>query len=540
MKRWLPLVVALPLALFHVVKLWDPDVWWHLATGRHIVETRAIPHADPFSFTVAGAPWKVVDWLAELAMYGSWRIAGDAGPTLLGALVVLATLVALALTLRALEVRPGPSVAVLVAVALLAQWRWSMARPLTLGALCAALSLWMVARAWVKGSLAVLWLVPIAALWSVLHPTAVLAPLFAGGLALATLVAGRPNHERAIALGVLGICAGVLAFGGGRTMLAAAASHEDAPLATLLNLEWQRASLADGRTLGPALFVLFALAGTFGTWRRRLPFVLLSLAGAVLAARHVRNGAEAALLAAPLAGCALDRLRDRRLVITSIALAVIPAALQFGLSGARGVNLRFGLGPDGRYLPKETLTTLRTLPPGRLMHDCTFGGWLIWQRVPVWCDGRTVTLYGESDIERLVLPLYQGEDAIEAAADKSDVAYALAREDSDFERALMKSPRWVPLAFDRESALFVRRARAGTLPLPLDDLRYAKDETWLAAHYKAVLADPARRAGLTEAFVKAYGVRPDAPVVFRTIAWLKKGEPQYADELRQVLEARFP
>jgi len=286
--------------------------------------------------------------------------------------------------------------------------------------------------------------------------------------------------------------------------------------------------------------VLFALAGTWGTWRRRLPFVLFAVAGAVLAARHVRNGAEAVLLAAPLAGCALDRLQGRRLAVTAVALAVIPAALQFGLSGARGVNLRFGLGPDGRYIPKETLSTLRTLPPGRLMHDCTFGGWLIWQRVPVWCDGRTVTLYRESDIERLILPLYAGEDAIEAAADKHDVTYALAREDSDFERALMRSPRWVPLAFDRESALFVRRARAGTLPLPLDDLRYAKDEAWLASHYKNVLADPARRARLTDAFVQAYGARPDAPVVFRTIGWLKKAEPRYVDELRKALETRFP
>ncbi|HTU42895.1 MAG TPA: hypothetical protein VMF10_14400, partial [Candidatus Aquilonibacter sp.] len=34
----------------------DPDLWWHLATGRFIVQHGAVPHADPFSYTSAGKP----------------------------------------------------------------------------------------------------------------------------------------------------------------------------------------------------------------------------------------------------------------------------------------------------------------------------------------------------------------------------------------------------------------------------------------------------------------------------------------------------
>ena len=35
----------------------DGDVSWHIATGEWILDHRAVPYADPFSFTWAGKPW---------------------------------------------------------------------------------------------------------------------------------------------------------------------------------------------------------------------------------------------------------------------------------------------------------------------------------------------------------------------------------------------------------------------------------------------------------------------------------------------------
>jgi hypothetical protein len=35
----------------------DPDTYWHLATGRWIVEHAAVPKTDPFSHSMPGAPW---------------------------------------------------------------------------------------------------------------------------------------------------------------------------------------------------------------------------------------------------------------------------------------------------------------------------------------------------------------------------------------------------------------------------------------------------------------------------------------------------
>ncbi|HEU4402107.1 MAG TPA: hypothetical protein VFT43_08375, partial [Candidatus Polarisedimenticolia bacterium] len=45
------------------------DYWWHLATGRLILERHAVPHADPFSFTAAGRPWIDHEWLFQVLAF---------------------------------------------------------------------------------------------------------------------------------------------------------------------------------------------------------------------------------------------------------------------------------------------------------------------------------------------------------------------------------------------------------------------------------------------------------------------------------------
>jgi hypothetical protein len=55
-------IVALsrPVSVFQ-----DPGIGWHLVTGRWILETRALPREDFFSFTALGRPWITYSWLFE-------------------------------------------------------------------------------------------------------------------------------------------------------------------------------------------------------------------------------------------------------------------------------------------------------------------------------------------------------------------------------------------------------------------------------------------------------------------------------------------
>jgi len=67
----------------------DTDMYWHLLTGRYIVETRSVPQVDPFSFTAAGTPWIDVHWLSQIMLYGAYAACGHAGLSLLVAALVV-------------------------------------------------------------------------------------------------------------------------------------------------------------------------------------------------------------------------------------------------------------------------------------------------------------------------------------------------------------------------------------------------------------------------------------------------------------------
>jgi hypothetical protein len=56
----------------------SPDAWWHLSAGRWIWTHGAIPAADAFSFTRAGAPWIDFEWGFQFLLY-PFGLLGDWG-----------------------------------------------------------------------------------------------------------------------------------------------------------------------------------------------------------------------------------------------------------------------------------------------------------------------------------------------------------------------------------------------------------------------------------------------------------------------------
>jgi len=54
------------IALLGVTRATDPDIHWHLAAGRLIRTTGAVPGADPFSYTAYGLPWVDIQWLFQV------------------------------------------------------------------------------------------------------------------------------------------------------------------------------------------------------------------------------------------------------------------------------------------------------------------------------------------------------------------------------------------------------------------------------------------------------------------------------------------
>ncbi len=66
----------------------DPDLWGHVRFGADIVAAKSVPRTDPYSFTSDRA-WVNHEWLAEVLMFGAWRIAGSFGLVLLKLAVIV-------------------------------------------------------------------------------------------------------------------------------------------------------------------------------------------------------------------------------------------------------------------------------------------------------------------------------------------------------------------------------------------------------------------------------------------------------------------
>ncbi|MCY3866257.1 MAG: hypothetical protein OXG68_12540 [Chloroflexi bacterium] len=59
----------------------DPDMWWHLRLGEHIVESGQPVYTDVFSHSQAGKSHRNHSWLSQVFMHGLWRLAGHFGLT---------------------------------------------------------------------------------------------------------------------------------------------------------------------------------------------------------------------------------------------------------------------------------------------------------------------------------------------------------------------------------------------------------------------------------------------------------------------------
>lgn len=170
----------------------DGDAGWHIRTGERILETGAVPRADPYSFTRPGEPWFAWEWLSELLYAAAFRLAGLKGVVLTAGILIAGFGL---LLVRWMLWRGATPVAALP-VALAAFGASSvhfLARPHLFTWWLLVIALWLWERDTLRRDGWVWLLVPLAALWANLH----------GGFAawLATLAALELAHVAETALG---------------------------------------------------------------------------------------------------------------------------------------------------------------------------------------------------------------------------------------------------------------------------------------------------------------------------------------------------
>lgn len=81
------------IAFFYICtfKILDRDYWWHIKAGEIMSQTHRLITIEPFAYTRAGAPYiSTHEWLAQVAMYKIYDIAGVNGQIFWRSLLVAA------------------------------------------------------------------------------------------------------------------------------------------------------------------------------------------------------------------------------------------------------------------------------------------------------------------------------------------------------------------------------------------------------------------------------------------------------------------
>lgn len=500
----LGILVAAFALLLACQKIYDPDTWWHLATGRWVVEHRLVPAHDIFSFATSGAPWVAYSWLPATGMYLLHAAGGPVALGLVKALLVAAAFAfAFAMAVRA-RVHPGLAAAALLLAAPVARFQFRE-RPQVLMFPLVALFFWLLAqpaaerrpRTWVALGLA-------QVLWANVHGSYILGIALAGALFTERLVQAVARRLR----GRSGASEGSLPHAAGLLALVATASLAT-PFGTTLvvqtlqdmqvlsvtrsfvNEEFQ--PLSPSRypgfvALAAATALSFAAVG-----RRARPFLALAFAGfAVLAFGSVRFAAIAAFLSAFVLALnlqpAAERAREalaargtalpRRLTAFLLGLCLLLfAALAFNASFGPGREARFGLGVNESRFPGPAVQYLaRAGFEGNLFNSWVHGGYALWHlpKAKDLVDGRAIPAH-LALLEQLTS---MSRPALERWLEAQDVRGALLTRDDGFLPLFTGSPRYTRAFFDDRAVVFLRRDVAGAADRGSAGYRFIRPEVY--------------------------------------------------------------
>ena len=473
------LVVACAIAaaaLMTWAPTWDPDAWWHLATGRAALATRSTLAADPFSFSFAGAPWRYKDLVADALIWTLFARAGFFGLVLFR--VGCAAIAALGFRLVTRAALPS-----LVAIGALLLWPWAD-RPMMLSLALFPTVLALCERRRFG------WLVLVTWIGIVLHRAALVAYAVvaarAAQLAVARLCARWPR---------LSIVVGEPPSS--RTLGAAIAAALVAPLVGLVNPQglaafttsigvagsgMMRLYIAEFRAVGPA--ALWSFGGACGAIalvaivarlvvavrrRERAPVdawhLGLVVLFAALGTRSLRYlpylVLASALPLALLVDAAMPRLRSPRSLTALAAIALFVLAVV----ARRGAP--FALGADEHVVPVAAVDFAKAHQlDGPVLDSFEFGGYLIYRGVPVLVDGRLDTLYPPAFVATCIQA--ERNPAMLARLPLDDVGWALGsnNEQRFTHRYLFRDPAWAEIFWSEAASVYVRRDRHPEL-LPL-------------------------------------------------------------------------
>jgi hypothetical protein len=174
----------------------DPDTHWHIASGRLVIENRALLWMDHFSFTFAQHPWISKEWLSQV-LFAAAHLAGSwHGVALLTALAIAITFWLIVSHVAERAGLDGGLAMGALFVCLSAST--FLARPHAL--VFAVIAGWVIAhiRSAESGRRPPWLALPLLALWANMHGAFIVGLIIAGAFGLEAVVNARPNERIAV------------------------------------------------------------------------------------------------------------------------------------------------------------------------------------------------------------------------------------------------------------------------------------------------------------------------------------------------------
>lgn len=444
--------------LFAPTFLNDPDTYWHIKAGEWILQNGAFPHTDPFSYTLAGAPWLAHECLSEVLMALAYKAGGWNGIVIFfGIVTALASCLFASQLSRNLK-QPASLVAFALGAACVSPSL--LARPHMLALPVLVLWLGGLLSARERGERPSLWLLPLMALWANLHGTFAFGLALVLPIALEALIEAKENRARLIrGWGIF------LAGAIGMALLTPNGWHGLVFPFQLVNMkhianigEW---APPDFQTLQPLELALMATLYVALTRPLQVPIPrLLTLIGLLhLALHHGRHqmlaGIVGAILLAKPLGKALDDkpgesaagTSPRNWVFAGAAIAVLLTAIRLIHPLVR---------TDDRVSPMTALNhvpvEIRQTP---VLNSYEFGGYLIFSDIKPFIDGRA-EMYGDNFVFDYLSALSPNRAAFQRIVDKYGIRWTILSPGSPALDMIDALPHWRRLYADRFAVVYIR------------------------------------------------------------------------------------
>ena len=388
----LAIAVAATLLVGATRAIGDPDIWWHVRTGRLILR-HGVPSSEPWAFTAIGNRWTPTSWLSDVTLAVIQEGFGWRGIILFK---VILGVVLFASLFRLLFSAANPRLAAPVFILTALTLSPFVAERPQLISLCFVVWLAAAARRITRGATPPWWAIAVTFAWANLHGMWILSPLCFGIAALGVAAdrganwRARTAKTLAVAVGCIGVSA--LTPAGPRLVVSPLIVRQAAGDVS----EWQPTNLLDHYTVFLLVLVLVwalsAARGSIPTPRSELVWMGLLFVFTLVAARNI---APAAILMSPFVLAALTRTYSPHLARAGAPPDVSQAAiwtLVVLASCFAGVLIAVRP-PLISGLPANIVAELRSRPGQvHVFNSYAVGGYLTGEGAPqvsVAIDGRT-------------------------------------------------------------------------------------------------------------------------------------------------------